>query len=237
MQKKKKILFLIGCILSSCIAQAQLAIAPEIGISSCSMKVIPPTPYTLISSGSIAGGKIGGLADIGLSEHLYFQSGLFFTIKGNTKSLGYSINDSVQTIDQTFKLHYLEIPLYVLFKTGTQGMGRVFFGLGASVDYVVGGRNIMHNYGSAPKQASFDTSTNSMIQAGRDVSDIDVGINFMAGYEFRWGLFLRAYYYYGFTDISNFLDESDKNINYGFSAGYFLSKSRHTNLANELIAE
>ena len=232
----KKFFFLFACILYSCISRAQLAIAPEIGISSCSMKVIPPSPYNLISNSSIAGGKIGGIADIGLSEHLYFQSGLFFTTRGSTKSFGYNISDSVQNIDQKIQVNYLELPINVLFKTGTQGIGRIFFGLGASVAYTLGGSNMIHNYGHAGSLPAFDTSTNTAIQGGRDVTKLDVGLNFIAGYEFRWGLFLRVYYYTGFTDISTFLDESDKNRAFGFSAGYFLGKSRHTNLANELIA-
>ncbi len=234
---KNKIFLTLLCAIAPGLVKAQLAIAPEIGISSCSMKVMPPTPYRLSSSGSLTGGKIGAIGDIGLSEHLYFQSGLFFSIKGDTKSLAYSVNDSVQNIDQKTQIHYLELPVNVLFKTSTQGLGRIFFGLGASIDYTIGGRNTIHNYGHIGSLSSFDTTTNTTIQGGRDISKIDVGLNFIAGYEFRWGLFLRLYYSYGFTDIATFLDESDKNRSYGFSAGYFLGKSRHSNLANELIAE
>src|SRR5947208_587012 len=131
---KKYLLLLFAFFSSLAPMLAQLAFAPEIGISTCSMKIVAPTPFHTVSSGSIIGEKIGGLLDIGITEHLYFQSGLFFSVKGNTKSLAFNSGDSaVENIDQSFRINYLEVPINVVFKTSTQGFNRIFFGLGASI--------------------------------------------------------------------------------------------------------
>ncbi len=236
--KKLFLLLFTSCSLSATTSIAQLAIAPEIGISTCSMSIIPPTPYHKLSTGSITGTEIGGILDIGISKHLYFQSGLFFSVKGAAKSFGYNSGDTmVENVDQKFHIHYLELPVNVIFKINTQGQGRIFFGLGASIAYTIGGTNQLHDYGHYPNSAPFDSSANVQIQGGRDVSKLDIGLNLMAGYEFNRGLYLRAFYYYGFTDISTYGDESAKNLSYGLSVGYFVSKKRHTSLASELIAE
>lgn len=230
-------ILLLLCVCSVSSARAQVAFAPEVGISNCYMKIIAPTPFRTLSSGSIIGTKLGGIMDVDMGTHLYFQTGLFFNIKGNTKSFGANIHDTfVVNVDQSLQINYFELPINVIFKTNLQGRGRIFFGLGASVGMVVGGRNLFHIYGFSTTN-HIDDETNTKIQGGQDVSKVDAGLNFMAGYEFRSGMFLRAFYNYGFTDIATSADESDKNRGYGISMGFFLSNSKRHSPINELIAE
>jgi len=56
----------------------------------------------------------------------------------------------------------------------------------------------------------------------------DIGLNLTAGYELATGLFFRAYYTTGVTDIG-LGTEVDKNRVWGAGAGYIFGKGRNIN--------
>ena len=213
---------------------AQPGFGPEIGVGMSSMHFAPPLGFTAADVATMASGKVGVLVDLPLNKHLYFQAGLSVSSKGAVRSFSYYTNDSFnESVNQTLHIYYADLPVNLLFKSGHQGRGRFVGGLGATASYIIGGKNKLHD--------SFDSSgiktvtdDNLNIIRGQTIKGFDIGLNLTAGYELPTGLFFRAYYTVGVSDIGPGT-EVDKNRMWGISAGYLFGKGRNVNKENDLI--
>ena len=212
-------------------ARAQIGFGPEIGGGMSSMKFTPPQdviqyPYASVST--IASGRIGGLIDVPMNRHFYFQAGLSASRKGAVRHFSYYLSDSFnESVTQTLYINYLELPVNVIWKSGHQGRGRFMFGLGAIPAYVIGGRNKVEDH-QVFRDTLTNTNDNLKVVAGKTVSGFDIGVNLTAGYELPTGLFFRAYYTTGAKDIG-IGTEKDKNRVWGIAIGYLFGKGRNVN--------
>jgi hypothetical protein len=219
-------------------AYAQNGYGPEMSIGNTSVQYIAPSKFTTLSTGTMSGFRLGAIADLQLNGQLYFQSGLYFTVRSFSKSiLADSAGILYEHVDESMEIHYLEMPLSLMFKTGRQGWGRICIAAGATISYVVGGVATLHDYGMNIKQQPFDNSSNITLVGGHDLNAIDVGLNLSLGYEMYKGLYFKLYYYHGFNNLSTFGDESFRLRSLGIGMGYFMGKGRHIHAADELIAE
>ena len=193
-----------------------------------SMHFVPAPEFTSASTTPIASGKIGGIVDISLNKHFYLQPGLFLSREGQTRSFSYYTSDSLNVAEQqTLSIYYIGIPINLLYKTGFQGKGRIFFGLGVIPSYILGGSNKLQVHG-AYNGVSFSNDSTTKIVSGNPVAMFDIGLNLTAGYELTTGLFFNAYYTPGINDIG-LGAETDKNRMWGIAAGYIFGKGRNIN--------
>lgn len=214
---------------------AQVGFGPEIGVGMSSMHFAPPLGFTSASISPMFSGKVGGLVDFPLSKHLYFQAGLSISSKGAVRAFSYYTNDSFnESVNQTLHIYYADLPATLLFKSGHQGRGRVIAGLGATASYIIGGKNkLSDNFDSSGIRTI--TNDNLNIVRGQTIKGFDIGLNLTAGYELLTGLFFKAYYTLGISDIGPGT-EVDKNRIWGISAGYLFGKGRNVNKeADDLI--
>jgi hypothetical protein len=229
---------LLLLVVFACTGFSQIGFGPEAGIGMSSMRFAPllqPVDYTAASTGAIASGKIGALMDVPLNRHIYFQTGLYFSRRGAVRDFSYYQNDSFNaTVHQELDIYYFDLPLNVLYKSGEQGMGRFIAGIGATPSYIIGGKNKLQEH-----QVFNDTLSNSNgvypVSIGNTIKGFDIGVNLLAGYELSTGLFFRAYYTIGVSDIG-LGTEIDKNRIWGISAGYIFGKGRNVKKdADDLI--
>ncbi len=216
-------------------ASAQVGFGPEVGAGMSSMHFAPPLGFTSASVATMASGKISGLVDLPLNKHLYFQAGLSISSKGAVRAFSYYTNDSFnESVNQTLHIYYADLPVNLLFKSGHQGRGRFIGGLGVTPSYIIGGKNKLHdNFDSSGMRSITDDNLN--IIRGQTIKGFDIGLNLSAGYELSTGLFFRAYYTIGISDIGPGT-EVDKNRMWGISAGYLFGKGRNVNKeADDLI--
>ncbi len=207
---------------------AQIAIAPELGVGLSSMRFAPNLAYTQDTKSPLLAGRIGAIADYYAGNHFYLQAGIHISTKGNYRTFSYYRNDSFsENVRQTLNMFYVDAPFTVLFKTGKQGDIRFFTGLGITVSYLLGGINKLHVSG-VYAGTGYDTASNTAIVSGNPVSGFDVGVNITSGIELPTGLYFKVYYTFGVNDIG-LNTEIDKNRIYGIGAGYFLGKSRNIN--------
>ena len=229
--------FLLFSLITACSAEAQIGYGPELGLGISTMQFAPPMypDYTSASVSAIFSGKIGGLIDIPLNKHLTFQGGLSLAREGAVRSFSYYTNDSnSESVHQTLYINYFNLPLNLIYKTGTQGRGRFIFGIGAVPAYIIGGRNKLQDQ-LVVAGVSSDTISNTQIAKGITVSGFDISLNITAGYELPTGLFFRAYYSPGMENIG-IGTEIDKNRMWGISAGYIFGKRHNINKqADDLI--
>ncbi len=117
-----------------------------------------------------------------------------------------------------------EVPVNLIYKTGVQGKGRFFFGLGATPSYAIGGKNKFQAKGDTTKP--FSVNNTSAITANNPIALFDIGLSMTAGYELATGLFFRVYYTIGVSDIG-LGGEVDKNRMWGIGTGYYFGKGRN----------
>jgi hypothetical protein len=231
-------LLLIACLLLSGTAPAQVGFGVEGGMGLATMRFAPsqyPIRYTSGDASGIVGYKIGAIIDVPMQKRMYFQSGLFYARKGAVNKFGYYFNDSFNTaVRQELYLHYVDLPIQVLFKSGQQGKGRFTLGLGAVLAYAVGGQmnieeHLVYNDTPSTLQDKVQIST------GNAVRRFEASLHLTSGYELPTGLFFRAYYTAAITDIG-LGTEILKNRALGIAVGYTFGKGRNINKeANELI--
>ncbi len=224
----------------SCAAQTygQAGYGAEAGAGLSNIKFAPPTYptlYTSASTKSIFSWKAGVLIDVPMNRHTYFQAGINVSAKGAERYYSFFKNDSNnESVNERFYVHYAELPLTVVYKTGMQGKGRFIAGLGATPSYIVGGHSTSHIHYVVNGSVT-DTSGSEKIIPGKRLSGFDIGVTVSAGYEMPSGLFFRAYYTAGVNDIGTG-SEIVKNRVFGISAGYFIGKGRNIDKeADDLI--
>lgn len=217
----KRLCLLLSFIITATVARAQIGYGPEGGISYCQFKTLPASAYSVNQQG-ILGYNIGGALDVPMNDNYYFQTGIFFTQKGGIKKDDYVFNSDTayEHTKETVHISYLSVPLTVLFKTGAPGGSRFFFGLGATVGLMIKGTDKIDDTTFFSGQSYHYITTNNLS------SHIDVDATFLAGYELPSGLFFKAYYALGVSNVSNTTDEIDKNRTAGITVGYFFRSKK-----------
>jgi hypothetical protein len=231
----KSLLLISLLLINTTLLSAQIGFGPEAGIGMSTMHFSPVRGFTNSSGSTIFSWRAGAIVDVKLNKHIFLQSGLRFAAKGQNRNFSFYVNDTLnEAVQQTLTLNYIELPVTIIYKTGQQGKGRFFAGLGSTPSYLVGGRNKVQAHGKYNNTA-FTTSFNRKIVAGNPVAQFDIGLDISAGYELPTGLFFKAYYTVGMHDIG-LNDEIDKNRMWGIAAGYFFGKERNINReADDLI--
>lgn len=208
------------------------------------------------------GGKAGVVLDLGFNDNLSLQPGLFYSMKGfkSKEQETIEIPGSVITYDMDISTtySYLELPINVVYRFGdSYSNTRFMVYAGPYIGYAMGGREKVKLTGpdniagiafsgdssysrkiSTGNQApTFDFSdpSNPQVNRGDDIKNIDYGFQIGAGVEMGMGLFFKAQYQMGLSNISNgnitfnsstFTPEVSsgyaKNWTIGVSVGYYL---------------
>jgi hypothetical protein len=209
-------------------SNAQVGFGPELGVGLSTLRFAPATAPILYTSGSVSpvfSIKLGGLIDVPLNRHAYFQTGLYLSEKGGESSFSYYDSaTSNEFVKRTLHFTYLELPLVVVVKTSEQGYGRFIAGIGAVPSYLLSG-SYKYNVKGANVSGPFDISNSGHIGSSSDFNSFDMGLMLTAGFEIPGGIFLRGYFLTGATDLSP-NTEIIKNRMFGVSAGYIMGKGR-----------
>jgi hypothetical protein len=208
-----------------------ISVGPEVGINFSNMH--ERINGLKVSGDALAGLKIGGIVDIAFARHVSFQPGLFYSMKGFSSH--YVSNVVVggatyrQVDDARVRANYLELPLNFEFKFSAARHGNVFLGIGPYFAAAVGGkirnertRTLLTN----DNVGSYELTRRPLEIGGSSIADditpIDAGLNFNAGYECHSGLFFRGNLGAGLANIrpDGNEDNSLRNICFSLSVGY-----------------
>ena len=235
MVNNKFFLSLIVMLLCIHSANGQLGYGGELGLGMSSMRFAPAIGFTKASKQPAFSCKAGALLDAGITQHLYFQAGLYASLKGHSRSFSFYHSDSLnEAVTQKLRLCYFDMPLNLCYKTAMQGKGRIIIGIGCTPSYILGGSNKIRSYGS-DSGIAFNTTLNPSVTNKYPFKAFDLGVNLFAGYELPTGLFFRAYYTAGTNDLG-LGTEIDKHRIWGIAAGYLFGKDRNINKeADDLI--
>ena len=215
------ILVLFSALTAASSANGQIAIAPEAGLNLSDLAIKSNgSTWNATTKGGL---RIGGVADISLTNNLYLQPGLFF-MKNRclVKQPDYF---GTGTIDQAYSLNTLELPVNLEYKFGRPGGNRFFVGAGPYVGYNMSGKVISSG---VSRGMSIGTDKPTAQGPGDDVKRIDIGAGLNVGYQFKNGVFAKAQYQMGVSNLSPTADANNsiRSSSFGITVGYFLGKNK-----------
>lgn len=166
--------------------------------------------YTIKSKGAMLptdmryGGRIGALADMALTDNLYFQPGIFYVSNGFKRNIvnGY----------HSYRINTIEIPLNIEYKVGMLGTNRVFLGAGPYVGINKDGNVLVHTNVT-------DSRRDLVLGAkkGNDYKVLDMGAGVNVGFQLTAGLFARLRGQMGILNLDPLGDKNNYVRNYSFS--------------------
>lgn len=225
----KKILLLLGAI-TFCYSQVQaqhIKIGPEIGINWTKFNVDQPG-IDQDDYKSLAGLKIGGIADIRFDRMFSIQPGLFFSQKGSKEKYT-DFGGATNTYhNNKIRVNYLEIPLNFQLRFGHPYRGQFFIGAGPYLAFAVGGEITTKTTVRDDDGFTIDASNDSYdLEIGDDdfnddVKGTDAGLNLNLGFMAPRGFFIRGNAGIGLSNILPGGDDdySVRNLSAGLSIGF-----------------
>lgn len=153
----------------------------------------------------LSGLNIGALMNVKLKGNLSFQTGLSIGTKG--------VSVAHEGHADKFKFTAADIPMNLVLNTKSG----LFVGTGLNFGYNLSGK----------LDAEDDPDENYSFEfgKGKDFFRSDVGLNFLAGYQTKSGLFLSANSLVGLKDLKPG-PETWKNNLFSISIGYMLNSSK-----------
>lgn len=158
--------------------------------------------------------QAGFVAEFPVSKKIRIQSGINFLQKGGTLTDDFLGADA----EVSMRLNTIEIPLYALYYA-RGNKGSFFIGAGPAASFTMSGNTITKYNGEEDKEK---------LNIGNDkendnIRTVDFGMNVLAGYQFRSGIFLGASHNFGIRNMEPGGDAdmgTAKTSYYGFRIGY-----------------
>lgn len=203
----KRFLLVAGMFLALSPLRAQTGFGVEAGYNL--------SGYSVKSGGAMVpadvryGGRIGALADLAITDNVYFQPGLYYVSNG--------FKSNIATGYQSFRINTIEIPLNFEYKIGMLGTNRVFLGAGPYFGWNKDGNVLVHTN-------VVDSRRDLMFGAGKgnDFKAVDLGAGVNVGFQLTAGLFARLRGQMGITNLdpSSASDSHVRNYSFGLTVGY-----------------
>ena len=190
-------------------AKAQLGFGGEVGLN-CSNYMVKKSG-TEVETKNRFGMRLGGLADIAISDNFFLQPGLYFVSNGYHRNFPGG-KDEVG-------LNTLELPVNIEYKIGMLGTNRFFVGAGPYASLYTGG------YYKVFSPLYVDSKSDLRIGGGAtdQIRGFDLGLGANVGYQLTAGLFFRARVQAGLLNLAAPINNNDnfvRSFNFCFSAGY-----------------
>lgn len=221
---------------------AQVKFGPEAGfnVAMQNRKMVSSRSGSYTETSQPAPGfNLGLIVDLKLFKNLYLQSGAFYYFDNikYIRSLDFTAYGlGAPKLIEYYRTHQVRVPLYVVYKSGFEGMGRFIAGAGPYATYTFSGKRIL----SAPTPI-YETNSNKVsgydimrtqndMTFGEAIDDDrrkwDYGVGGFMGYESNVGFYFRGTFSYGLADLSAVHAESRNVRNWGFgiSIGYLFGE-------------
>jgi hypothetical protein len=200
---KKMILTTIALVSLVMISNAQFRVGIKAGGNISKQRVNVSSGNSLYSNDNFKSYHAGVITEFKLSDRFYLQPQLLYTSKGST------LLSSTGAADAKLRLHYLEMPVNLVYKLPVS-FGYLFGGAGGAFSYGISGKQT---------QAGHNTSVFDRNQSWRRE---DISLTFTAGVEFNNGLFVSVNSQKGMLDINKAPGVSVKNSSVSVSLGYMI---------------
>jgi len=199
----KKIVVILVAIFATNVAIAQVNFGFRAGYNAATVN---SSDAEITEDGKVLSGlNIGALMNVKLKGNLSFQTGLSIGTKG--------VSVAHEGHADKYKFTAADIPMNLVLNTKSG----LFVGTGLNFGYNLSGK----------LDAEDDPDENYSFEfgKGKDFFRSDLGLNFLAGYQTKSGLFLSANSLVGLKDLKPG-PETWKNNLFSISIGYMLNSSK-----------
>ncbi|MDR2628094.1 MAG: PorT family protein [Dysgonamonadaceae bacterium] len=223
----KKIFLTIAAVVAMAVcAQAQIKVGGTLGLNLANQ--VRSNGSQSETGDSKAGLKLGVLGEYQINDYLSAQAGLVFSQKGVASKESDSYPNYTLESEEKTTLNYLQIPINAVGRYKINDDITVSALAGPYLAFALSGKEVWESSGTVDGQPdpSVSESGDAKIKFGSDRNQwngFDFGLTLGAGVEYK-GVFLRLEYDWGLSNLLNDSgDISQKNRNFGISAGYFFS--------------
>jgi len=199
----KKIVVILVAIFATNVAIAQVNFGFRAGYNAATVN---SSDAEITEDGKVLSGlNIGALMNVKLKGNLSFQTGLSIGTKG--------VSVAHEGHADKFKFTAADIPMNLVLNTKSG----LFVGTGLNFGYNLSGK--------LDAEDDPDENYSCEFGKGKDFFRSDVGLNFLAGYQTKSGLFLSANSLVGLKDLKPG-PETWKNNLFSVSIGYMFKSSK-----------
>lgn len=158
-----------------------------------------------------------------IAPEFYLQPGLQYIGKGTKGTMPFVDNNGSHSITRELSLNYIEMPINFIYKP-LLGSGHLLLGFGPYIGYCIGGKAV---FSGSPEVAEEKlvigkTVPNNQTNNLSYFKPLDVGANFLVGYEFQNGLQFILNSQLGLINVNsdNASSLTNKNTGFGLLVGY-----------------
>jgi len=165
---------------------------------------------------SLTGFQIGGFAEFKLSEKFAFQPELMYSTQGTRKSYSGVIDNYNFSGENKTKLSYLNLPLMLKYYF----VPKFNIEFGPQIGLLLSAKNVI-DYDDVMDGTAYSGSTK--IDIKDQITTVDFGLNFGAGYDFTEKISAGLRYNLGLSTIYDYEIASDPNVKnsvFSISVGY-----------------
>lgn len=179
------------------------------------------------------GTRIGAVVDMQFGDHFSLQPGLMINYNSGANTFGERYFYTGSNIpasshdDRTYKMHYLSLPVFAVYKTKNEyNDPHAFFGIGPSFNFAIAGQYDQEYREVVNGRASVQNYSYSMPYGNNQRFDrarrFDIWANAFVGYQTSFGLYFKAQYGIGLLNIAPNGDANNflRNTNVGITLGY-----------------
>ncbi len=187
------------------------------------------------------GFKFGGVAKISLSDQFSFMPELNYVSKGGKLDFTEVVKEGIITTTTKAagetRMSFIEVPLNLTYNTASEDGSGFFGGLGPVISLGIGGKTdgtattTIEVTGFPTQTASSTYKADIKFDGKKDATDdyahlkgLEFGGNVFAGYKLSNGVFAKASYNMGFSNLSPEDKTSFKTSYFGLTIGYFFGQ-------------
>jgi hypothetical protein len=200
---KKMMLTTIALVSLVMISNAQFRVGIKAGGNISKQRINVSEGNSLYSNDNSNNYHAGVITEFNLGKNLYLQPQLLYTRKGST------LLSSTGAADAKLRIHYLEMPMNLVYKVPVS-FGYLFGGAGGAISYGISGKQTQAGH------------SGSIFNGNQSWRREDIGLSFTAGVELNNGLFVSINSQKGMLDINKAPGVSVKNSSVSLSLGYMI---------------
>lgn len=179
------------------------------------------------------GTRVGALVDFQFGDHFSVSPGLMFNYNSGANTYGERYFYTGSNIpasshdDRTYKMHYLSLPVFAIYKTKNEyNDPHAFFGIGPSFNFAIAGKfeqeyKEVVNGRSSVQNYSYNMPYGDNLRFDR-ARPFDIWANAFAGFQTSFGMYFKAQYGIGLLNIAPQGDANNylRNSSFAFTVGY-----------------
>lgn len=218
MKKLNSFLFLLSILLASGVQAQEFGLHAGINLGNASSEGFDGPG---IDRPALVGPIFGVVADFPLTDKIHFRPELNYIQKGFKRKVD---EPGFGSASISARLNYLELPLNFAYGIPA-GKNKVLVGIGPTLGFGLSGKakDRYEPVGEPVEEEEYDINFGSD-EMEDDLKAMDLGLNFFLAFQMQQGMFFKAGYNIGLSNLSHDDEAAYRNKGFGITVGYMFKK-------------